>query len=365
MWTKQSAIDGIARDQVTETWYSPDGVPFQVDVRVGKPLDVLALKGTDLGEISEYARFLEESGARMYGGNRRTRKVDQCPCCETPLTSAVEVLSVYQASYVQCPSCGHVLVSEQPILEELDQLFSDSDEHASAYTDPQAIEVRLAQIVRPKLDWMLDAYAVHVGSKPLSVVDVGAGGGHFVEVSRRAGLKSMGFELSRASRRFATENFGLHLIDEDFLTAPVKADVDIVTFWGLLEYTSAPRKFLAKARRYFDDRRGLLVVEVPRYDCMSTTIQRECPDTIARHMDPTTHVNCFTEASLSAALLGSGFRPVAAWYFGMDAYELLVQLSLRQGAEILERFAHLIPSLQASFDAARLCDDIIVAAVPC
>jgi hypothetical protein len=66
------------------------------------------------------------------------------------------------------------------------------------------------------------------------------------------------------------------------------------------------------------------------------------------------------------ALARNGFRPVAAWYFGMDAYELLVQIALRSpnGAEVLERSAALIPYVQSCLDAARACDDIVLACVP-
>jgi hypothetical protein len=82
-------------------------------------------------------------------------------------------------------------------------------------------------------------------------------------------------------------------------------------------------------------------------------------------MDPSTHVNCFTDASLVTALVLSGFRPVAAWYFGMDAYELLSQLALHlDDGAMMEKLAHIIPGLQHSLDSARLCDDMILACVP-
>ena len=61
----------------------------------------------------------------------------------------------------------------------------------------------------------------------------------------------------------------------------------------------------------------------------------------------------------------SGFRPVAVWYFGMDAYELLVQCALLLDDEqALDKLAPLLPAIQSSADFARSCDDIIIAAVP-
>jgi hypothetical protein len=86
---------------------------------------------------------------------------------------------------------------------------------------------------------------------------------------------------------------------------------------------------------------------------------------VARHMDPTSHLNCFSDASLMTALTKSGFEPVAVWYFGMDVYELLIQLALRTGRdELLENCADMIAPLQACVDVGRHCDDLVVAARP-
>jgi hypothetical protein len=160
--------------------------------------------------------------------------------------------------------------------------------------------------------------------------------------------------------------FGVELHARSFTEElPRLGDYDVITFWGLLEYVSEPRRFLDAARRWLNPGAGMLVVEVPRFDCMGTAIQSLIPNRVGRHLDPTSHVNCFSDASISSALDASGFKPVAAWYFGMDAYELLAQLAMELGDHgIFDRLAHLIPGLQTSLDGGLLCDDIVVAAVP-
>ncbi|MHC4887177.1 MAG: hypothetical protein ACYTGH_19030, partial [Planctomycetota bacterium] len=90
------------------------------------------------------------------------------------------------------------------------------------------------------------------------------------------------------------------------------------------------------------------------------------PDALApRHIDPASHVNLFSDGAIMSLLHNSGFQPVAAWYFGMDAYEWLVQTAMGSGHhDLLDQLSPRIPALQTWFDRARLCDDIIVAAVP-
>jgi len=193
---------------------------------------------------------------------------------------------------------------------------------------------------------------------------VGAGGGHFVEACRRRGIAAGGYELSAAARRFAREVFDIALDAGDFITSADES-VDLVTFWGLLEYTPEPRHFLDAARRRLRTGRGLLVVEVPRLDCAGTAAQTVKGAVIARHMDPTSHVNTFSDESLATLLVEAGFAPVAAWYFGMDAYELAVQCAMRLNeGRVVEALADAIPVLQACFDRGRQCDDLVVAAVP-
>lgn len=369
-WTRITLLNSGAQSRITETWAYCDGdrtiASFEVDVTVGKPLDVLGLKGTSLQEIRDYATFLRKTAGDLYAPHRSRRQLSICPCCDSDTTAAPDALVIFGAAYKRCPQCGHVFISTQPTPESLTEVFRASEEHSATYIDRASLELRLTQVVTPKLDWVRQVYHRHCQREPASVLDVGAGGGHFIEVARRAGMRAEGYEISRASREFAREVFDIELWPQDYLTEthPI-GEFDVVTFWGLMEYLPEPKDFLRAARQHLDPRTGMLVVEVPRFDAISTAIQREFPATIARHLDPTSHVNCFSDSSLATAFHICGFRPVAVWYFGMDAYELLVQLALQLDIpDGLERLASLIPGLQAAFDSARLCDDIIIAAVP-
>ena len=338
---------------------------FDVTVRMGKPVDILSLKGLELGEIRDYAAFLTDAASRLYGGAASRHHLARCVCCHTPLSGKEEeVLRVFDVPYVRCQTCGHVLVAEQPAPEALSAVFSESERHSSTYIDYSSIETRLSQIVNPKVKWCVEQFSVaNSGKHPRSVIDVGAGGGHFLAGAARAGLSVEGFELSKASRAFAAEAFGIRLRSEDFLHAEFSAS-DLVTFWGLLEYVSNPALFIAAARRALSDD-GLLIVEVPRVDSLSTAVQSIPSAVVARHMDPTSHINAFSDESLMTLLVEGGFKPVAAWYFGMDIYESIVQMALRLGNQtMLESLGDFIPRLQQSVDLGRQCDDLIVAAVP-
>ena len=365
-WFRQVPFSADHGLEWSERWeYKPKGAAgqtFEVCVRAGKPLDVMALKGINLEEVITYAAFLEHTAHRLYCRGPNIHPIQRCSICNTILESAEIELVVYEVSYLRCRHCGHVGVSSQPATEVMNQVFSDSEKHSSTYIDHAEIETRMTQVVIPKLDWCVDVFRKQNGFMPNTVLDIGAGGGHFLAGASRFGILVDGFEKSKASCTFALEAFGLNLRQDDFLISSCDP-VDLITFWGLLEYVAKPRDFIVAARKALLPG-GMLVVEVPRVDCLGTLVQAMDGAVVARHMDPTSHVNGFTDASLCTALVEEGFMPVAAWYFGMDAYETCIQMALRAGdAGLFKHFSGFIPVIQQALDRGRQCDDIIVAAV--
>ena len=103
----------------------------------GKPLDVMALKGTSLDEVRDYEAFLRATAATLYGRGCSPRPT--CPCCHAPSATAPEALRVFDVAYVRCPTCGHGYVRDQPPPTALDALFEGSGEHSSTYTDPATL----------------------------------------------------------------------------------------------------------------------------------------------------------------------------------------------------------------------------------
>lgn len=369
VWQRKLALEGSTTRHSEEIWiHTPkEGVSSEYPMQItnGKPFDVLSLKSTNLNETRNYIDFLRQTAAALYAPDAPRRTLVDCPCCGADNKTHAKEYDVFHGiPYYRCSACGHGFVLQQPTEKALKTLFTDSDDHSTPYIDQDSLAARMQEIIAPKVDWLLTIYKDCYGQRPRCGIDVGAGGGHFVEGMRREGLEAVGYELSRASRRFAEAVFGIGLKNEDFLTAEPNP-VDLVTFWGLLEYTPEPRRFLDAARRCLQPDNGLIVVEVPRLDALGTTAQAQNPFSIARHMVPTSHVNVFSDASLATALIETGFKPVAAWYFGMDIYELLIQTALRMDdTTVIKHLADMIPSLQQSLDSVRLCDDLVLAAVP-
>jgi 2-polyprenyl-3-methyl-5-hydroxy-6-metoxy-1,4-benzoquinol methylase len=360
----------VGGTECSEIWeLRDDGKPiaaFPLVVQLGKAFDVLRMKGRTTRDFPAWTSQARDSVAALYAAGTPRRRMSQCPCCGADTRTATGFAVIFGIEYRRCVSCAHVFVAEQPTSECLDRMFANNDDYAREYTSAEQIEQRLREIVGPKLDWVRSVYRRHYGRELTSAVDVGAGAGHFVACCRERGLRADGYEINRAAAAFAKTAFGLELKREDFLRASFEPGCyDAVTYWGLLEYIPEPARFVAAARRKLATDTGLLILEVPRAEAISSAIQRERSDRVWRHLCPASHVNIFSDTSIATLLYDNGFRPIAAWYFGMDFYELVCQLAADLADDrMLTQLGRLVAPMQAWLDAAELVDDIIVAAVP-
>lgn len=188
-WFRLSPFEAGYADHYQEVWqYELDQnvQRFDVDVRIGKPLDVMSLKGTGLAETKEYGDFLKETAAKLYTDDQEYATLGNCVMCGHENADSTPVLSVYCVDYHRCGSCGHVAVQKQPVQAVLDEIFSESETHSSIYIDEKTLAVRMEQVVNPKLNWVADQYKARFGRELTSLMDIGAGGGHFVAGAKKS-----------------------------------------------------------------------------------------------------------------------------------------------------------------------------------
>lgn len=367
-WYRLSPLEPA--DRRLELWSLREGNvelrSLSVDVTYGKPLDIVSLKAANIREFATLSKSIAESRRAVFSGE--LERVETCAVCGADTSNArPALLDVHGADYVECASCSHRFVAARPSKAALDKFYAESTEYQRTYADPATLELRVAQVATPKVDWIVQTFEARFGRKPSRILDVGAGSGHFVYACRKAGFHADGVEISASGSAFAKANFGVDMIDLDFLERSGElGEYDIITFWGVIEHVPFPKRFLetaSKLARRVTSGEALVVAEVPRWHGLGTAVQSQTRDTVIRHLDPVGHINVFSDSSLMSAFDGAELDVCAAWYFGMDAYELIVQLEQLTGSENAGVQARaMIPHLQAALDGARLSDEVTFAA---
>ncbi len=352
-----------------ETWIRKDSgetKEFRLDLYLGKKTNLLKLKKNIVEKIRKNVAYYHKSRTELYQ-SPEMEKVDSCPVCDASAHTAKEKVNIYGASYVQCPVCTHIFVKKRPAQKAIHNFYLNNVTYAATYTDKSAAESRLNAIAIPWTEWMLKVFEEKHGRKPQSILDVGSGAGHFVEACRRKGIKANGIELSESSREFSKEIWNIELDGADFIDVANKyAGYDIVTFWGLLEHTPNPGALLDAAYKVVSkSSAGMVISKLPRWNSLSSAIQSLSTESVIRHLDPMGHIMAFTDASAAEIYYKHKFKPVAAWYYGMDVYETLMQLgNITGNYENFTQTGEVQMELQQFIDEVRASDGLTIVGIP-
>jgi 2-polyprenyl-3-methyl-5-hydroxy-6-metoxy-1,4-benzoquinol methylase len=364
-WLKETDLNSQGKTSV-EKWIRNDGLnveTFNMDLYLGKKTNLLGLKSDIVKNIKEKVKYYRESRQNLYAGDKVY--VDKCPVTNSDTAEANLVANIYGAEYVQSPNTGHVYVKYRPSEGQINDYYLNNVTYAATYTDKNSAEIRLNSIAIPWLEWSVSVYEKHYGRKPKKILDVGSGAGHFVEACRRYGLDAEGIELSESSRKFAKNVWGINLAGDDFTQVTESYNnYDIITFWGLLEHTPNPAIILDSGYKVLG-KAGMVISKLPRWLSLGSAAQRLNPESIIRHIDPMGHIMLFTDASAAELYYRANFKPIAAWYYGMDIYEMLMQLGnntgyydtfLKSGEQQIE--------LQQFVDEQRFSDGLTLVGIP-
>jgi len=348
-------------------WESPDKSrkTFTVHATYGKPIDILSLKLDVLEDFRAQVEHVKKTRSALFS-SPEIEIVQACPICNAPAEQSRFSVQIYNARYHECLSCTHRFVINRPGQRALDRFYSEDAPIASTYTDRRTSETRVKQVATPKAQWALAEFERVHGTKPERILDVGAGGGHFVYACHLLGLNADGIELSESSRDYCKRHFEIDLRAEDFLSNDLSLpEYDLITFWGVIEHVAEPVQFLNAARKHLSQHKGMVIAEVPRWECLGTAIQSQWNDSLVRHLNPMGHIHIFSDNSLATAFANASLAPAAVWYFGMDAYEWATQMSYHlDDPSVVEKIKELIPGVQQSLDSARFSDEVVLAAIP-
>lgn len=338
---------------------------FPMELYLGKKTDLLKLKKKIISSLSDKLLYYRESREKLYK-NLDYEHVSNCPITgiETELTN--EIANIYGAQYVQTPDTGHVYVKNRPNKKSIHDFYLNDVTYAATYTDKSGAENRLQAIAVPWLEWTKKVYYKQYGKLPKKILDVGSGAGHFVEACRRDGIEANGIELSESSQNFAKEIWGIKLDGRNFLDVNNEyKGYDIITFWGLLEHTPNPKIIMNAAFDMLSNSDGMVISKLPRWNSLSSAAQRLNTETILRHIDPMGHIMLFSDASAAELYYQTNFKPIAAWYYGMDVYETLMQsCNIVKDYTILNKTGSFQQDLQQFIDEQRFSDGLTLVGVP-
>jgi len=188
---------------------------------------------------------------------------------------------------IPCNLCGNTKVSvlashsrsKQPlrtvICEQCGLVWSDPLPHnpRDFYKDDYRLNYK--GTYSPKLKHILRAGNVALSryhkieqllSKPISILDVGSGGGEFSYLLKTIGQNVKCIEPNKGYAEYSAREYGLNV--QVGLVQDASFDegsFDLITIWHVLEHTESPCDVLLKLRALLKPQ-GILVIEVPNIE---------------------------------------------------------------------------------------------------
>ena len=153
---------------------------------------------------------------------------------------------------------------------------------------------------RLRLRWLLQA------GRPLSLAEIGCGGGFFLEAARAHGIAVRGVEPAADGAEHARSSLGLDVTTGRFEDVDLRGPFDAVCAFHVLEHVDDPVTFLERSRGLLAAN-GVLGLEVPNLDSARARRDRDRWFNLV----PDFHLWHFSPASLLRLVTSSGFRPLS------------------------------------------------------
>lgn len=336
---------------------------WEVDVLYSKSIDILSLKSSGYKEFDSKINSISRDRQTLFKDKKPL--VTNCPICNS--SNSKQELTIYFANYNTCNNCSHKYVVNRLSKEDLEDYYRNSSSYQSTYSNNDQAVKRVNEIQVPKLEYVIKQYFKAYGRNPRKILDIGAGSGHFGVACKLKSIDYDGVEFSKYGIDFAKDVFDIDLVDIDFinnLNDFVDKDYDVVTFWGLLEHVPDPDLMLAAGKEVLrNNPEGMIFGSVPRFNSISSIIQILFPDHVIRHLDPLGHIQMFTDTSLALLIDKCQLNLNSIWYYGMDAFELFLNVSSITKSDLLVN-AEYIDVFQQFVDRNKISDSVIFSSKP-
>ena len=265
-----------------------------------------------------------------------------------------------QFSVVRCGQCGLLRLDPTPPPEELARYYPDNYWFAP---DPSAAsrleEAYRRAVLRDHVRFVARALADSTANGPL--LDVGCGGGLFLGIMRRRGLRVVGLDFSREAAGIAWRRQRVPALAGDLEHAPLRAGSFAgVTMFHVMEHLYNPRAYLAAARELLAPD-GRLVVQVPNADSWQARLLGRAWN----GADIPRHLTDFRGSDLEKTIESAGFEVLRRKHFSLRDNPAGLASSLAPSLDPMARRVRRV----AESGGARLAKDLayfalVVASLP-
>ncbi|MEE9371564.1 MAG: class I SAM-dependent methyltransferase [Saprospiraceae bacterium] len=201
-----------------------------------------------------------------------------CPVCGNTEFESVYELDDYKITHEtfsleKCPNCTLIFTVDPPLGENIGHYYKSDDylEHSNRKTD----------LFSKMYSWARDfMFSYKYGiikklAKEGSILDIGAGSGHFLNFMSSKGFTATGIEMNERARTYAKNNFGIDVHPDHYLYSPkLSQKFDMISLWHVMEHLFDLDKVVSRLSELLSHD-GHLVIALPNYRALEVSIYKK------------------------------------------------------------------------------------------
>ncbi len=161
------------------------------------------------------------------------------------------------------------------------------------------------------------------------IIDIGCGTGYFAGFMKNKGWNSAGIESDPDAKRFAENNFGLHVYNLKHLDKFDPGEFDSVTMWHVLEHLFHPGDILTKIHSLLKNK-GTCIIALPNRDSLDARYYKE----MWAAYDVPRHLWHFNIESFNTLIKKSSFQIKKIKRMPFDAFYISIISERYKGSRI-------------------------------
>lgn len=167
--------------------------------------------------------------------------LESCPVCgSNEIEKALEAVDHFSSGesfpLFDCRGCGFRFTNNFPSRDTIGKYYNSAGYISHSNTREGIVNKLYHFARRIMLKRKVRLVSRHTGAKPVRLLDMGCGTGHFLHAAQEAGFMVTGIEKDEKARKYARAGFGLAVKDEESFWSLESESFDAVTLWHVLEH---------------------------------------------------------------------------------------------------------------------------------
>ncbi len=197
-----------------------------------------------------------------------------CPLCKSseivPHFSCTDnLVSRKNFDLFRCSTCGFIFTQDAPDEVESGMFYKSADYISHTDSSRTLFEKAYQAVRRYMLRRKRRLVIRSTGKQQGSILDIGSGTGHFLNIMKEAGWTTTGIEIDEEARKYSSSGFGLKIVEPSGLGTLLTGGFDCITLWHVAEHVYDLQGYFANIKQLLKPE-GSLIVALPNtgsYDC--------------------------------------------------------------------------------------------------